>query len=447
MSEQRPSLPRRLGLWTSAGIVIGITIGSGLFRVPSSVAAEVGSTGAIALLWVLGGIITLCLALSLAELSTMFPQAGGTYVYIREAYGPLAAFLCGWTILLINPAAWAGIALIFAEYLGHFVPLGVGARRAVAAGLIAFVTLANYCSVPLAAYVQNLTTATKVLALFGLSAAVFAWGSPADGALRAPLSFAMPGAGSFGVALVSVLFAYEGAASFCALSGEVRDPARTLPRALLLGVGGVIAIYLLVNAAYLYALPLETLMSSPLVATDAMTQVAGPVAASIVAALVMLSTFGSLAAFAIADPRVLFAMARDGLFFNRFAAVHARFETPHRSVLAAGVVAILYVSVRSFEQLAATFILGLWPFYALSALAVVVLRIKRPEIDRPHRTVAYPLVPLIVVTSTVLVFASSLVERPGITLVNLAITLGGIPVYLVWRAATGARQQPRATTL
>lgn len=208
------ALPRRLGLWTAATFVVGIIVGSGIFRVPSIVAAEVGSTGAIAALWVLGGLITLCMSLSLAELAALYPRAGGIYVYIREAYGPLPAFVYGWTFLLINPAVWAGVALIFAEYVGYFVPLSADGGRAVAASLICFATLINYRSVRFAAAVQNLTTVTKALAILALSAAIFALGSVANGAFNEPITFTATGVGSFGVALVSVLFAYEGAASF-----------------------------------------------------------------------------------------------------------------------------------------------------------------------------------------------------------------------------------------
>ena len=301
---------------------MGITIGSGIFRVPSSVAQSVDSVGAIALLWILGGVLSLCLALSLSELASMFPRPGGIFVFLREAYGPVVAFVFGWTFLLINPASWAGISLIFAEYLGHFVPLDAAEKRWVAAALIALITVANYRSVPLAAAVQNVATSAKALALLGLAVVIFALGKGSDGALAAPVSFTVSSWGGFGVALIGVLFTYEGAAAFCALSGEVRDPARNLPRALLYGVALVTALYLLVNAAYLYVLPIDALKNSSLVAADAMTRVAGHSAASLISALVMLSTFGAVAATAIADPRVFCSMAREGLFFQALGKVH-----------------------------------------------------------------------------------------------------------------------------
>jgi len=440
MADPILHLPRRLGLWTSMAIVMGITIGSGIFRVPSSIAQSVDSVGPIAFLWILGGVLSLCLALSLSELATMYPRPGGVFVFLREAYGPVIAFVFGWTFLLINPASWAGIALIFAEYLGHFVPLDAAEKRWVAGALIALITVANYRSVPLAAAVQNFATSAKGLALLGLAVITFALGAGSEGALAAPIRLQVSNWGGFGVALIGVLFTYEGCAAFCALSGEVRDPQRNLPRALLYGVGLVTLLYLLVNAAYLYVLPIEAMRNSSLVAADAMTRVAGHFAAGTISALVMLSTFGAVAATAIADPRVFYSMAREGLFFKGLGKVHRSCETPHVAVLVAGAIAIVYVSLRNFDQLIATFILGLWPFYALAVLGVIVLRIRQPQTPRPYRTWGYPVVPLVVAAAAVLVLANSFREQPAISFLNVAISLSGIPVYFVWRAVTRPKQ-------
>lgn len=428
------TLPRRLGVWTATAIVLGITIGSGIFRVPGSVAQHVDTVGAIALLWVLGGVIALCLALSLAELATMFPRPGGIIVFIHEAYGPLLAFLFGWTFLWINPASWAAISLIFAEYLGHFIPLTDFERRLVAATLIALITLANYYSVPIAALVQNIATSAKALALLALAIGIFALGSGADGALAAPISFEIRDVGGFGLALILVLFAYEGAAAFCALSGEIRDPARSLPRSLIGGMLIVIVLYLLVNAAYLYALPIAALKSSGLVAADAMASTIGASAATLISGLVMLSTFGAVAATAISDPRVFYAMAQENLFFHGLGRVRPRSETPHVAILMAGVIAILYALVRGFEQLATGFILGLWPFFALAVFGVIVLRIRRPGQPRPYRVLGYPVVPLVFVAASICIMGNALLEQPQVTLLNVALTLSGIPVYYCWRA-------------
>lgn len=419
---------------------MGITIGSGIFKVPSSIAQSVDSVGAISMLWVLGGVLSLCLASSLAELASMFPRPGGAFVFLRETYGPVVAFVFGWTFLIVNPASTAGIAIVFAEYLAHFVPLGDYGRRAAAAVMIALITLANYRSVPLAAGVQNIATSAKALALIGLALLIFTLGNSSQGALAAPISFEVSSWGGFGVALIGVLFTYEGAAAFCALSGEVRDPARNMRKVLMYGVGLVTALYLLVNAAYLYALPLEAMRnSSALVAADAMARVAGPTAANAIAALVVLSTFGAVAATSIADPRVFYSMAQEGLFFRSLARSHSRFETPHIAIVVAGIFAIVWVASRTFEQLISAFILGLYPFYALTALGVVVLRIRKPQLERPYRTWGYPIVPLVVAAAAILVLVNSFIEQRVIFLANVAISLSGIPAYYAWRAFTKAK--------
>jgi APA family basic amino acid/polyamine antiporter len=428
------NLPRRFGLWTSIALVMGSIIGTGIFRVPASVAADSGSPTVIGLVWLIGGIITLCLALSLSELATMFPRAGGIYVYIREAYGPVAAFIYGWTFLLIDPAGWASVSLIFVEYLGRLVPMTPTMRHVVALALIAVLTIANYISAGLGASIQNIATAAKIAAMIGVIAVIFALGSGSHGAFMSQTTVAAgPSVAGLGAAMVGVIYAYEGAACFCSVAGEVCAPARTLPRALIVGVALVVALYLMINAAFLYILPLDVLAHSPLVAADAMSKVVGPAASSVTAALVMLSSFGTLGALSISDPRVLCAMAQDELFFRQVGLVHPRFKTPHVAVLLMGVLAAVYVSLRSFEELSAAFILGLWPFYALAVAGVIVLRKKRPLAVRPYRTLGYPLVPIVFIGGTILVVLTALIERPAITFLDIAVTLVGVPVYVVWQ--------------
>ncbi len=414
-----------------------MVIGSGIFRVPGAVAGEAGSIVPILGLWTLGGVIALCGALALAELSTMFPRAGGQYVFLREAYGPGVAFVFGWTYLLVTPAAWAAVALIFATYLGHFVPLGDLGIRFVGAALILLLTLVHYRSVLLGAWIQNLSTAAKVIALIGLALAIFILGTRGGGAFGAASAQPSGGAAPMGIALIGILFAYDGWAASTSLSGEVRDPGRSLPRALIGGMATVVAVYILVNAAYLYALPIATIAASPLVAADAATQVIGGGGAALVAALVVLSTFGAMNAIVMSDPRVFFAMANDRLFFRGLSAVHPRFLTPHRSIVFTGALALLYVFIRTFEQLAEAFIVGVWPFLALMVAGVVVLRRQRPELDRPYRTFGYPFTPLLFLLASVLLIGNALVEHPSTTLLSFTITLLGIPVYLLWRRRSG----------
>lgn len=426
-------LPRRLGVWTATAIVMGTIIGSGIFGTPASIASAVPSVGAVMVVWIIGGLVTICLALCLAELATMFPRSGGVYVFLREAYGPEMAFVYGWTFLLINPANWAAIATMFAEYLGAFVPVTPTGKHVVASLVVIFVCTANYVSLRFAAGIQNFTTSAKGLALAGIALTIFFLGSSSSGSFAQPVEFSVPSWGLFGVALVAVLWPYEGVAGSSSICGEVRDPARNLPRALITSVVIVMALYLLVNAAYLYVLPIDSIAKSGLVAADAMQAVAGPRGAQALAACVMLSTFGAVAAASISDPRVFYAMARDGLFFKKIGAVHPRFETPHVAIVVSGLLAVVYLWVRSFEELAAQFVLGLWLFYTLAVIGLIVLRFKRPDAARPYRTFLYPVVPVVFVLAAGMLLLNSLVELPTISLANLAVTALGIPVYYIWR--------------
>ena len=416
-------LPRTLGVW-------------------SPTAAETGSVGASSLVWLLGGLISLCGALTLAELAAMFPRAGGLYVYLREAYGPLAAFLFGWSWFFIRSAASAGTALIFVAYLRTFVPLDDAAGRAVAVALIVLVGAANYRSVRLGALVQNVSTVGKVGAILLAAVAIFALGEVQGGSLAQPLVFAPSSWGGFGVALIAVLFAYDGWIAATLVAGEVRDPGRSLPRALVGGTALIVATYLIINAAYFFALPLADLAASRAVAADAMTRVAGPGGAAVVAALVMLSTFGGLNAGLMTGPRVFYAMAEDRLFFRGVAAVHPRFRTPHVAMVLLVLLTSLNASVRTFEQLAEAIVLLLYPFLALTVAGVFVLRRRRPDLARPYRTTGYPVVPLIFLVGTVAMMANALLERPSATLLSAAIVAAGVPVYLIWRRRD--RQQPPA---
>jgi len=438
-------LPRRLGVWSAAAVLVGSTIGSGIFRVPSTVAADVGTVGSLALLWILGAAVVVCGALTLSELATLVPESGGVYVYIREAFGPLPAFLFGWTeILLIRPSALGAIAMIFAGYLGTFVHLSNTGVHMVAAAAIAVVGAANVRSVVWGAGLENVTTAAKVLALTALALLAFAFGGGGGGgSLAGTLSFEPTTWGGFGVALIAVLWAYDGWADLTFMAGEVRDPARTLPRALLGGTLTIVVVYLLTNAAYLYLLPMDRMAGSELVAADAATVVFGRAGASVVAALVMLSTFGSLNGSMMTGPRIFWAMADDGLFFRPVAAVHAKWRTPWVAILLASALGIGYVSFRTFEQLADAFILGIWPFYALAVAAVFVLRRRRPDAERPFRTPGYPWVPVVFLLASLGLLANATIQQPASTLLGFGLILLGAPAYWVWkRLGRGAGGRP-----
>lgn len=431
-------LPRRLGAWSAVGVLVGSTIGSGIFRLPSVAAADTRAAGTVMLLWIAGALITLAGVLTIAELATMFPRSGGLYVYLREAYGPLPAFLFGWTrVLLIQPTELGGIALIFAAYARAFVPVDETGVRLIAVAALVTVAALNYRSVRLGAVVQNASSAAKVIALFVLSAAVFVFGDGSRGALAGPLDVTPASWGGFGLALIAVMFAYDGWADVTYAGGEIANPGRNLPRALGFGVLIVCVVYLVVNAAFLYVLPLDEMAGSSLVAADAATRVFGSVGRSIVAALVMLSTFGALNGPMMTHPRIFYAMANDGLFFKRIGAVHPRFQTPHASIVLTAALGIAYVWSRTFEQLARANILGIWPFYALSVGAVFLLRRLPGAPQAPYRTIGYPIVPVLFLLASVAMIGNSLVRQPQLTLFGFGIILSGVPVYCVWKRMKG----------
>jgi len=430
-------LPRQLGIWSAAAVLVGTTIGSGIFRIVGAkdgVADRVGTVGAMSLLWILGALVALVGALTIAELAAMFPRSGGIYVFIREGYGPLPAFLFGWTeLLVIRPSALGAIAVLFAEYAGRFVDYGEVGVKVVAAAAILLVGLANIRSVRWGAAVQNLSTAAKVLAIAGLAVAAFLFAHPGQGALAGPIDWSPTTWAGFGLALVSVMWAYDGWADLTFISGEVKDPARTLPRAIIGGVLAIVVIYVAVNAAYLYVLTVPEMVGSRLVAADTATKVFGAIGASVVAAMVMVSAFGALNGSMMTGPRIFFAMADDGNFFRPIAAVHPRFKTPWTAILLATALGIAYVSFNTFEKLADAFILGIWPFYALAVGAVYILRRRRPDLPRPYRTAGYPITPAIFLIASVGMLLNALISDPVITLICFGVILAGIPVFMIWK--------------
>src|SRR5512135_1972908 len=434
-------LPRRLGLWSAVAVLVGSTIGSGIFRTPAVIAQRVPSPGLMLGVWVLGGLLALCGALTYAELAAQFPRSGGVYVYVREGFGRLPAFLFGWTeLVLIRASALGAIATPFAEYLLRSLgrdPAAAGTAPLVhwvAAGAIVATAALNYFGVRWSSLVLNLTTGAKYGALALLVLLAFVVGQGDFGHFTAAPAGPLSG-GLFGLALVSVLWAYDGWGDLSFVGGEVRDPERNLPRALILGTLAVIGIYLLVNAAYLYLLPLPELARSPLVAADAAQVIVGRVGIGAVAVVVMLATFSTLVGSILTSPRIFFAMADDGLFFRAVARVHPRYQTPSVAILLTAALGVAFVLVQSFEQLADQFVVAIFPFYALAAAAVFVLRRRRPDLPRPVRVLGYPVVPLLFVLATFFILGNALWEHPVGTGAAFAIILCGVPVFWLWQRA------------
>jgi basic amino acid/polyamine antiporter, APA family len=427
------ALARQLGVWSAIAIVIGSMIGSGIFRVPSATAAQVGTPGGMMLVWVAGGMVALCGALTLGELAALYPRAGGIYVYLDQAYGSLPAFLVGWLLLVIGPVSIGAVALVFAEYLGRLLPQLQDQTRLVAAAAVTMVAAWNYRSLRFGASVSNLSSAAKVLAILGLTAAAFLSGRESEATWLGSGGLAPASGAGFGLGLVTVLWAYNGWQDATYVGGEVRNPGRTLPRALLCGTLIVTGLYLAINAAYLAVLPMEAIERSPLVAADVAVRLFGGAGTALIAALVCVSTFGTMNSGMLCYPRIFYAMAEDRVFFRGIAAVHPRYGTPHAAVALTAVLAICYLSVRTFEQLIEVFILGSLPFWALAAGAVILLRRRRPDLERPYRCPGYPWVPLVFILATAGLLLNSMYQRPGPTIGSVAAIAAGIPVFYLWR--------------
>jgi amino acid transporter len=428
-------LARRLGFWSAIGIVVGVTIGSGIFRTPATIAARVPDPSLMLGVWVLGGLISLAGALSVAELAASLPYTGGWYVFLREGWGRLAGFLFGWSeLVLIRASANGAIATVFSEYLfrsmGHD-PAGYPAGTDyVAAGAILTAAIVNIRGVQLGAVVAGTSTAAKSGALVLLIIASFALGGGVGASADNFTAAAGPvEAGMFGLALISVLWAYDGFADISFAAGEVRDPQRTLPRAIVAGALAIVGIYVGANLAYVYVNPLERLASSPLIAADTMQALFGQAGAAFVSVVVTISTFGALIAIMLSAPRVFFAMADDRLFFPVMARVHPRYGTPHVAIALAAALGIFFVLTRTFEQLADTFVLTVWPFYGLAIAGLYRLRRTRPDLPRPYKVPGYPVVPAIFVAAVVYLVTNALISDPMWTGVTFAIVLAGIPVY------------------
>ena len=432
------TLPRKLGLWSTAGIVIGITIGSGIFRTPAGIAQLVPDSRLLLALWVGGGLLSLCGALSFAELAAMFPESGGFYAYLREGWGRPVAFLFGWSeLVLIRANALGGMAIVFGEYTlrtaGIDPTTHVVAARAVAAAAIAFAAATNIRGVVLGAGVVGFSTAAKMAALGLIALSAFALGG-AHGANLSHLAASSASTsavtfGRIGLALVSVLYAYDGFGDVSFAGGEVSDPARNLPRAIVLGTVAIIVIYVVTNVAYLYVLPIDDIAHSPLVAADLMETVFGRAGVVAVSLVVMISTFSAVNGVTLSAPRIFFAMAEDRLFFSALGRVHPRFHTPYVAIVVSALLGMALVMSRSFEALANTFVLAIWPFYALSVAALFRLRRTRPDLPRPYRVIGYPVVPAIFVSGVSWFVINALVSDPISTIATLVLVAIGIPIY------------------
>jgi APA family basic amino acid/polyamine antiporter len=441
--KTRLELPRVLSLWDVVMIVVGGVIGSGIFLSPRSIAAAVPSPLLMLAVWVVGGLFSFFGALSFAELGAAMPEAGGIYVYLREAYGSLLSFLFGWTLfLVIDSGAIATLAVAFSSEMlpkfQAFANMTTVTKKLIAAGFVIFLGAVNYVGVRWGARLQSLLTIIKTgaIGIVVIGAFFFAKGhgnlsnfvQPRPGAFNFSLLAA------FGVGLVASLWAYKGWEAATYSAGETKNPQRNLPLGILIGTIAVIVLYVLANLAYLYIFPVGEISKSGSVAPDVMNVVMGPFGASLLIVLILFSILGAANQNVLTSPRVYFAMARDGLFFKKISEVHPKFLTPHISIVAISVWSILLTLTGTFEQLFTYVIFGEWIFFGLTVASVLVLRKKLPGLHRPYKTWGYPVTPIIFVLAALYVAVASLFSSFRNATFGLLIICLGIPAYLYWKS-------------
>jgi APA family basic amino acid/polyamine antiporter len=418
-------LPRRLGMLDATAIVIGIVIGSGIFVLPNLIARSLPSAPAILAVWVVAGVLSFFGALAYAELGAMLPATGGQYVYLREAYGPLCAFVSGWTFMLAvlaGGSAW--LAVTFSIYAGYFFPLGGAAAKGLAVALIAALSAVNYVGVQEGAWVQRTFTGLKIAGLLVLIGAGLLSSRAAAPAAAPPLS-----AMHFGVAMAACLMAYNGWSYVSFVAGEVRDPQKNLLRSLVLGMAAVAILYVSANVAYLKVMTVAQIAASDRVGADLATRTLGPIGGTFVSLTVLLSIVGAVNGCILTAARIPFAQARDGLFFARFGEVHPRFQTPGFAILCGGIWTAILVLTGSYETLYSYSILAAWIFYTMSVAAVFVLRRKLPDAPRPYRMWGYPYTLWLFVAVSVWFMADALVTETRPSLMAFVIVAAGVLAY------------------
>ncbi len=427
-----PVLRKDLNLFDAMAVVVGTIIGSGIFLIPSSIAGQLNSLGAVLLVWAVGGILTVFGALSLAELGSIYPGAGGLCTYLRHAYGPLPAFLYAWgLVLMIHSGSIAALAIAFGLYMGQVLPLNTVEEKVLSAMCLLVLTTVNCLGLRGGKFLQNLIAIAKISGLAGMIVLLCVKGSRS-----VHLFEATPHATSracslsgFGIALVAVLWAYEGWHVVSFVAGEMKTPRRDLPRGLFYGSAIVMLVYMVANLSYYHVLSPAEIRGSDAVAALAVGKVLGPIAATSISVLILVSILGSANGMILTGPRVYYAMAREGVFPCAFGRINDRYRTPMLGLMVQGVWAAVLAASGSYQQLFTDVIFTAWIFYGLAVAAVLVLRRTQPHLERPFRVPGYPWVCLLFCAAAVGLVLSTVIERPGGALLGIGIVSAGIPVY------------------
>jgi basic amino acid/polyamine antiporter, APA family len=434
---QTGGLRRVLRLQDLVLLIVGTVIGSGIFLVPGLVLKAVGnSLGRGLLVWLVGGVLSLLGALTYGELSAMKPEAGGLYVYIRECFGRFPAFLFGWVLFfVVSTGSIATLAVAFSNYLSEIYPLGFWNAKLVSVFMIAVIALVNVRGTRQSADLQNLTTIIKVLAIVAMAGALLWFGQGLHIAASTsghPIGFNAQMSG-VGLALVSVLWAYEGWQYATFVAGETVNSHRDFPLAFLIGVSVLIGLYVLANLGYVAALGTTGVSNSNRVAASAISAAISPALAKAVTFAILISIFSAANSIALTAPRVYYAMAKDGLFFRQLAEVHPRFGTPAFAVLATAIWAALLAATGTFEQLLTYVVFVGWSFYALAAASIFVYRKREMASPQKYRVPGYPWTPLIFIATVAAFVVNTVASQPMRAAIGLGVVLTGVPAYLIWR--------------
>ena len=427
-------LPRRLGWFDATAIVIGIVIGSGIFLLPNLIAQNLRSAVSILAVWTVSGVLSFFGALAYAELGAMMPATGGQYVYLRVAYGPLCAFVCGWTFMLaVLSGGIAWLAVTFSIYLGQFVPLAPAASQLISLALIAALSAVNYIGIREGAFVQRTFTLLKIAGLLLLIGSALLL--PADAVHRAlPAAGAQFSLAHFGVAMIACLMAYNGWTYISFVAGEVKRPERNLPLSLAAGMAAVMALYVLANVAYLKVMSIPEIAVTERVGAAAAQRTLGSIGATAVSITVLLSIVGAINGCILTAARIPFAQARDGLFFARFGRIHPRFKTPGFAIVLQGLWTGILVLTGSYETLFSYSMVAAWIFYMLSVAAVFVLRRKAPGLPRPYKMWGYPYALWAFMAVSVWFVINAFATEPVPSSMALAIIAAGAAAYGLWRS-------------
>ena len=435
MSDQ-PKLKRVLSLLDATMINAGGIIGSGIFMVPATVAMFTGSASLFFMVWIAGGIVSLFGALSVAELGAAMPRAGGQYVYLSEAYGPVWGYLYGWSaVAVINTASIAAVGVAFSEYLRFFFPITDISIKGIAVATIVLLTIINILDVKSGARFQNVFTISKLGAIFG----IIILGLVMEGGSNQNLSpfFSDQSftelVGPLGLAMVSVLWTFDGWIFITYVAGEVKNPGRNIPLSLIFCMLIVVTIYLLLNYVLIYTLGFTGMNGSDLVVSDAASVFLGNKGAAIVTLIILISLIGANNGFVLTSARINYAMAKDKLFFYQASQIHPRFKSPSNALIIQCVWASLLTFTGTFNQLITYIIFASWIFYGMSAGAVIILRNKKPDMERPYKTPLYPWIPIIFILFAIFLTINTIIEAPRDAAIGAGIILAGLPMYYYWK--------------